>query len=68
MTHRQTCERESAPVWIKSSYSGADGPNCVEVGTTPDTIHIRDSKNPTGPRLTLTPTTWSAFLPYASDH
>ncbi|MGN5379825.1 DUF397 domain-containing protein [Streptomyces lasalocidi] len=32
----------------------------------PTTIHIRDSKTPTGPRLTLAPEAWSAFLPYAS--
>lgn len=54
--------------WTKSSYSGADTPSCVEIATAPDTILIRDSKNPDGPRLTLTPTTWTAFLPYASRH
>ncbi|MEU0657995.1 MULTISPECIES: DUF397 domain-containing protein [Streptomyces] len=54
--------------WIKSSYSTADGPSCVEVATTPDHILVRDSKNATGPRLTLAPTTWAAFLPYASGH
>ncbi|MHB9859923.1 DUF397 domain-containing protein [Streptomyces sp. YIM S03343] len=52
--------------WIKSSYSGADTPSCVEVATVPGTIHVRDSKTPTGPRLALTPTTWAAFLPYAA--
>ncbi|MFF3498390.1 DUF397 domain-containing protein [Streptomyces sp. NPDC003247] len=53
--------------WIKSSYSGADTPSCVEVAASLGTIHVRDSKNPHGPRLTLTPTTWAAFLPYASE-
>lgn len=48
--------------WIKSSYSGADTPSCVEVAVTPETIHVRDSKNPNGPRLTLTPTTWAGFV------
>ncbi|MEU2180202.1 DUF397 domain-containing protein [Streptomyces thermolilacinus] len=52
--------------WIKSSYSGADTPSCVEVATAPEQILVRDSKNPTGPRLALAPTTWAAFLPYAS--
>ncbi|MGI5356689.1 DUF397 domain-containing protein [Streptomyces sp. CA-252508] len=52
--------------WIKSSYSTADGPSCVEVATAPDHILVRDSKNPTGPRLALAPTTWATFLPYAS--
>ncbi|MFJ3162890.1 DUF397 domain-containing protein [Streptomyces kanasensis] len=54
--------------WIKSSHSTADGPSCVEVATAPDHILVRDSKNPTGPRLALAPTTWAAFLPYASGH
>ncbi|MET7292478.1 DUF397 domain-containing protein [Streptomyces griseoloalbus] len=56
----------TAPEWIKSSYSTPDGPDCVEVATAPAHILVRDSKNPTGPRLALTPTTWTAFLPYAS--
>src|SRR4051794_21374746 len=52
--------------WTKSSHSTADGPDCVEVGATPGTIHIRDSKNPDGPRLTATPAAWTAFVSYAS--
>ncbi|MFI5798825.1 DUF397 domain-containing protein [Streptomyces sp. NPDC051677] len=53
--------------WIKSTYSTADGPDCVEVAAAPARILVRDSKNPHGPRLALTPTTWTAFLPYASE-
>jgi hypothetical protein len=52
--------------WRKSSYSG-DGSNCVEIATSPTTIHIRDSKNTTGPYLTITPSTWADFLPYATE-
>ncbi|CAL9503586.1 MULTISPECIES: DUF397 domain-containing protein [Streptomyces] len=55
--------------WIKSSYSTDEGPDCVEVAT-PDKSHVlvRDSKNPTGPRLALTPTAWEDFLPHAAAH
>ncbi|MES4888233.1 DUF397 domain-containing protein [Streptomyces sp. NPDC096012] len=53
--------------WIKSSYSTDEGPDCVEVATIPDQILVRDSKNPTGPRLALTPRAWATFLPYASQ-
>jgi hypothetical protein len=53
---------EVAYTWRKSSYSSGEGGECVEVAVCPHTIHIRDSKNPTGPRLALSPTTWSAFL------
>jgi hypothetical protein len=47
--------------WKKSSYSGA-GPSCVEVAATPDAVAVRDSKNPNGPTLTFTPTTFTRFL------
>ncbi|WP_208900556.1 DUF397 domain-containing protein [Streptomyces incarnatus] len=47
--------------WQKSTYS-PDGSNCVEIATTPTTIHIRDSKTPTAPHLTVTPATWAKFL------
>ncbi|EHN76557.1 DUF397 domain-containing protein [Streptomyces coelicoflavus] len=54
--------------WIKSSYSTSSGPDCVEVAT-PDESHVlvRDSKNPAGPHLALTPPAWAAFLPHAAD-
>ncbi|MEU7058467.1 DUF397 domain-containing protein [Streptomyces sp. NPDC046197] len=52
--------------WFKSSYSdGPEGDSCVEIAPTPTTIHVRDSKNPAGPRLVLTPEAWGAFVPYA---
>ncbi|MEU8650788.1 DUF397 domain-containing protein [Streptomyces sp. NPDC048737] len=54
--------------WIRSSYSTDEGPDCVEVATAPVHVLVRDSKHPQGPRLTLAPTAWTAFLPYASDH
>ncbi|MEV6124938.1 DUF397 domain-containing protein [Streptomyces sp. NPDC052077] len=54
--------------WTKSSYSTGDGPDCVEVAAVPEHILVRDSKNPRGPRLAVTPATWTAFLPYASGN
>ncbi|MDQ0763066.1 DUF397 domain-containing protein [Streptomyces canus] len=48
--------------WFKSSYSSGEGGQCLEVAVTPHTIHLRDSKHPTSPHLTLSPTAWSAFL------
>ena len=54
--------------WFKSSYSGGEGGECLEVAVTPHTIHLRDSKHPTGPHLTLSPTAWSAFVsPYCGN-
>ncbi|MEV5521051.1 DUF397 domain-containing protein [Streptomyces pseudogriseolus] len=68
MIHKTSREDATAPEWIKSSYSTPDGPDCVEVAAAPAHILVRDSKVPNGPRLTLTPTTWATFLPYASGH
>ncbi|MFE9096441.1 DUF397 domain-containing protein [Streptomyces sp. NPDC007264] len=51
--------------WQKSTYS-PDGSNCVEIAATPTSVHIRDSKNSTGPQLTVTASTWANFLPYAA--
>ncbi|MCX4591252.1 DUF397 domain-containing protein [Streptomyces sp. NBC_01549] len=48
--------------WFKSSYSTNEGGECLEIATAPTTVHIRDSKNLTGPTLAVTPTTWTAFL------
>ncbi|MEN8653909.1 DUF397 domain-containing protein [Streptomyces sp. 21So2-11] len=55
--------------WFKSSYSDSSNSNeCVEVAASPSSVHVRDSKNPPGPRLTLAfaPTVWAQFLPYAA--
>ncbi|MFI2237157.1 DUF397 domain-containing protein [Streptomyces chrestomyceticus] len=57
----ETCV-EGAYAWRKSSYSVNEGGTCVEVATTPTTIHIRDSKNVTGPALSVPPTAWADFL------
>ncbi|GGZ80708.1 DUF397 domain-containing protein [Streptomyces echinoruber] len=51
--------------WKKSSYS-AEAANCVEIATTPTTVHIRDSKTTHGPHLTVAPTTWTTFLAHAT--
>ncbi|MER6091179.1 DUF397 domain-containing protein [Streptomyces bluensis] len=48
--------------WFKSSYSSDEGGNCIEVALQSFTVHIRDSKTPTTPHLTVTPTAWTAFL------
>ncbi|MFJ5884146.1 DUF397 domain-containing protein [Kitasatospora cineracea] len=51
----------STSTWRKSSYSGSDGGNCIEVDdANPGTV--RDSKDPEGPRLTFTAHTWQTFV------
>ncbi|EFL38276.1 MULTISPECIES: DUF397 domain-containing protein [Streptomyces] len=58
---------EVAYTWRRSTYSGSEGGNCVEVATHPTAIHIRDSKTPDAPHLTVTPKAWAAFLPVPSE-
>ncbi|MEU9173656.1 DUF397 domain-containing protein [Streptomyces sp. NPDC048420] len=53
---------EVAYTWRKSSYSSGEGGECLEVAVTPTTVHLRDSKHPTGPNVTLSPTAWSVFV------
>jgi hypothetical protein len=49
-------------VWRKSSYSSANGGQCVEIASNlPDAIAVRDSKNPEGPKLAFAPDEWQAF-------
>ncbi|MFC4050230.1 DUF397 domain-containing protein [Actinomadura syzygii] len=43
----------STPTWRKSSHSSGNGGDCVEVARINDTVAIRDSKDPEGPKLLL---------------
>ncbi|MFD7402159.1 DUF397 domain-containing protein [Streptomyces sp. NPDC059866] len=53
--------------WFKSSYSGDEGGACIEVALQPTAIHIRDSKTPATPHLTVAPSAWAAFLKLANN-
>jgi len=47
--------------WRTSSYTGANGGNCVEVGHAGHLIAIRDTKDRTGPELAVTAGAWQQF-------
>ena len=47
--------------WRKSSYSGSNGGNCIEITTTPGTVAVRDSNDPHGPELTFGRQNWQRF-------
>ncbi|TWV57078.1 DUF397 domain-containing protein [Streptomyces misionensis] len=67
MIRKTTAGDASELAWFKSSYSGGnDGNSCVELAVSPGTVHVRDSKDTEGPRLTLTPGAWARFVSYAS--
>ncbi|MEU6000130.1 DUF397 domain-containing protein [Streptomyces sp. NPDC047197] len=49
--------------WRKSTYSAGDGGDCLEVADGhPNLVPVRDSKNPTGPKLVFRAASWSAFV------
>lgn len=64
-------------MYVKSSHSGTNdcaevafhkatssnnNGSCVEAAVCEHGVRVRDSKNPTGPVLSFTPTEWTAFL------
>jgi hypothetical protein len=68
MIRETAAGKASALAWFKSSYSdGPEGDSCVEIAVTPQTIHVRDSKNTRGPQLALTPAAWAGFVAYAGQ-
>ncbi|MDH6579821.1 DUF397 domain-containing protein [Kitasatospora sp. MAP5-34] len=49
--------------WRKSSFSGGNGGNCIEVADGfPSLMPVRDSKDPDGPALVFPTDAWSAFV------
>ncbi|MEO3808331.1 DUF397 domain-containing protein [Sphaerisporangium sp. B11E5] len=66
--NRLTATDLSQAVWRKSSRSGNNGGECVEVaGNLPHRVAVRDSKNTDGPSLVFTPAEWSAFVNSVKD-
>ncbi|MEU5582819.1 DUF397 domain-containing protein [Streptomyces huasconensis] len=58
-----TCRTAThSPVWFKSSYSGGNETECVEVALTDDDVLIRDSKRPRGALVAVRPEAWDGFL------
>jgi hypothetical protein len=49
--------------WRRSSYSNANGGECVEVADDfPGVVPVRDSKQADGPVLTVSAGAWSALV------
>lgn len=53
---------ECSLIWRRASYSGDQGGNCVEVADMADGTAVRDSKDPDGPVLTVSPAQWATFV------
>ncbi|WP_413092693.1 DUF397 domain-containing protein [Streptomyces phaeochromogenes] len=55
-------ERHRAPLVQEQLQRQQQPGDCVEIAPTAATIHVRDSKNAAGPRLTLSAAAWSSFV------
>ena len=65
---RDVTVRNTSASWIKSSYSGPTGGNCVEIAfLADDDVAMRNSRDPDGPALVFTRAEWAAFLGGARD-
>jgi hypothetical protein len=51
----------SSAIWRKSSYSGANGGNCIEITAAGHIVAVRDSKDSQGPVLAFGPQAWKTF-------
>ncbi|MCZ2525427.1 DUF397 domain-containing protein [Streptomyces sp. HB2AG] len=67
MNNDRSEETVSEPTWFKSSYSGGDGGECVEVDATPGAVRVRDSKDREGGTLAFSPEAWTAFVAFAAS-
>ncbi len=57
------------PRWRKSSRSGTNQGNCVEVADNlPGRVLVRDSKDPSGPVLVFGRGAWRGFVEFARSH
>jgi Domain of unknown function (DUF397) len=51
------------PRWRKASYSGNGGADCVETGSIPGAVLIRDTKDREhSPVLRVSPDAWNTFM------
>nr|WP_301176411.1 DUF397 domain-containing protein [Actinomadura geliboluensis] len=53
--------------WRKSTHSGSNGGNCVELAAVTGAVAVRDSKDPDGPVLLLTRAALRTALQSATD-
>lgn len=51
----------SVTQWRKSTYSGSNGSNCVEVAASTNVVLVRDTKNRTAAPLAVAPSAWTRF-------
>lgn len=58
---------DSAVTWRKSTYSGGNGGNCVEVGQVAGLVLVRDTKDRSGATLAVGVDAWRRFAASMKD-
>ncbi|MFJ5967217.1 DUF397 domain-containing protein [Streptomyces sp. NPDC093060] len=53
--------------WYKSSYSGGDQGDCLEVARGHADVPVRDSKDAAGPALVFSADGWTSFVTAVKD-
>ncbi|MDB1088374.1 DUF397 domain-containing protein [Streptomyces sp. ACA25] len=66
MTVEPLTGNDTGLLWIRSTYSSNDGPECVEVAAAGGVVHVRDSKDKCGPRFAVGTEAWTAFLAHTA--
>ncbi|MFR9676590.1 DUF397 domain-containing protein [Streptomyces sp. TR02-1] len=56
----------SESVWVKSSYSGSSGDDCVEVAEGAGVVRVRDSKSTGGSEVAVEALAWASFVDFAA--
>ncbi|MET9787729.1 DUF397 domain-containing protein [Streptomyces canus] len=67
MNNAESLTAASGLAWFKSSYSGTEGGQCVEVAAGTAVVHVRDSKAVAGPVVTVSREAWEGFIGRASS-
>ena len=67
MNNAESSTVASGLAWFKSSHSGTEGGECVEVAAATAVVHVRDSKVAAGPILTASPEAWAGFVGLAAS-
>lgn len=68
MSVEQVTDNTDGLRWFKSTYSGSDGGDCIEVAAGQDVVYVRDSKVVGGgPELAVGRDEWAAFVALAVE-
>ncbi|MFD9319129.1 DUF397 domain-containing protein [Streptomyces sp. NPDC060053] len=62
MNNAESTTAASGLAWFKSSYSGTEGGQCVEVAADTGVVHVRDSKAMAGPVVRVSREAWAGFV------